>query len=171
MRDDRRHQRRAGAQIEDILGIPEVDCAVDAVGFEAHGHGSRAGVEAPATVLNSLMDITRAAGRIGIPGLYVTGDPGRRTRPPSRDPCRYGSDSVGQVPHIRHGQCPVMRYHRSLMHAILNDRVQIAKAVTHRDHPRRGTEWLPGLRLRCAKKFVLTPTPESAEIGVPSFRR
>ena len=32
--------------------------------------------EAPATVLNSLMEITRAAGAIGIPGLYVTDDPG-----------------------------------------------------------------------------------------------
>jgi glutathione-independent formaldehyde dehydrogenase len=27
-------------------------------------------------VLNSLMEITRAAGAIGIPGLYVTEDPG-----------------------------------------------------------------------------------------------
>ena len=32
--------------------------------------------EAPATVLNSIMDITRAGGKLGIPGLYVTGDPG-----------------------------------------------------------------------------------------------
>ena len=30
---------------------------------------------------------------------------------------------------ITTGQCPVMRYHRGLMAAILNDRVQIAKAV------------------------------------------
>jgi len=27
------------------------------------------------------------------------------------------------------GQCPVMRYHRQLMMAILHDKVQIAKAV------------------------------------------
>jgi len=27
------------------------------------------------------------------------------------------------------GQCPVMRYHRQLMQAILHDKVQIAKAV------------------------------------------
>jgi glutathione-independent formaldehyde dehydrogenase len=27
-------------QIEQILGIPEVDCGVDAVGFEAKGHAS-----------------------------------------------------------------------------------------------------------------------------------
>jgi glutathione-independent formaldehyde dehydrogenase len=62
-------------QIEQILGVPEVDCAVDAVGFEARGHGGEATTERPATVLNSMMDITRA-GRIGIPGLYVTGEPG-----------------------------------------------------------------------------------------------
>jgi len=30
-------------QIEGILGVPEVDCAVDAVGFEAHGHGDESG--------------------------------------------------------------------------------------------------------------------------------
>ena len=45
-------------QIEQILGVPEVDCAVDAVGFEARGHGGEAATERPATVLNSVMDIT-----------------------------------------------------------------------------------------------------------------
>src|SRR5438309_9876335 len=50
-------------QIAHILGTPEVDCAVDAVGFEARGHGHAGSqVEAPATVLNSLMEVTRAAG-------------------------------------------------------------------------------------------------------------
>src|ERR1017187_5155537 len=38
-------------QIDHILGVPEVDCAVDCVGFEARGHGRDAGVEQPATVL------------------------------------------------------------------------------------------------------------------------
>src|SRR5687768_14348060 len=41
-------------QIAKITGVPEVDCAVDCVGFEAHGHGRDAAVERPATVLNSL---------------------------------------------------------------------------------------------------------------------
>ena len=27
-------------QLEQLIGEPEVDCAVDAVGFEAHGHGA-----------------------------------------------------------------------------------------------------------------------------------
>jgi glutathione-independent formaldehyde dehydrogenase len=47
-------------QIEALIGEPEVDAAVDAVGFEARGHGADADHEAPATVLNSVMDITRA---------------------------------------------------------------------------------------------------------------
>ena len=62
-------------QIEQIVGEPMVDCAVDAVGFEAKGHGHD-GHEAPATVLNSVMDVTRDAGKLGIVGRYVTGDPG-----------------------------------------------------------------------------------------------
>src|SRR6201990_763303 len=41
-------------QIEQIVGEPIVDAAVDCVGFEARGHGSDAGVERPATVLNSV---------------------------------------------------------------------------------------------------------------------
>ena len=57
-----------------------------------------AGVERPATVLNSLMTVTRAGGAIGIPGLYVTDDPGgvdaqRQDRQP-RHPHRPG---LGQV--------------------------------------------------------------------------
>src|SRR5688500_13576751 len=53
-------------QLAEILGVPEVDAAVDAVGFEARseGHGADA-KEAPATVLNSLMDATTAGGAIG----------------------------------------------------------------------------------------------------------
>src|SRR3989475_1748247 len=42
-----------GQQIEHIVGLPEVECAVDCVGFEAHGHGKEAGAEAPGTVLES----------------------------------------------------------------------------------------------------------------------
>lgn len=117
-------------QIEQLLGVPEVDCAVDAVGFEARGHGSNSAREAPATVLNSLMDVTRAGGKLGIPGLYVTGDPGA-----ADDDAKEGSLSIriglgwAKSQSFTTGQCPVMRYHRDLMQAILSDKVQIAKAV------------------------------------------
>jgi glutathione-independent formaldehyde dehydrogenase len=117
-------------QVEQILGVPEVDAAVDAVGFEARGHGADADHEAPATVLNSLMDLTRAAGKLGIPGLYVTGDPGGVD-----EAAKVGSLSIriglgwAKSHGFTTGQCPVMRYHHGLMQMILNDRAQIAKAV------------------------------------------
>ena len=110
--------------------MPEVDAAVDAVGFEARGPGEGSGQEAPATVLNSLMDVTAAGGAIGIPGLYVTGDPGGID-----EAAKVGALSLtlgtGWATSLSFttGQCPVMRYNLRLLTAVLNDRVQIAKAV------------------------------------------
>ena len=76
-------------------GRAVVDCVVDAVGFEARGHGSEAG-EAPATVLNDAMTITRAGGSIGIPGLYVTEDPGGVDE--AAQPARSGWTSASAGP-------------------------------------------------------------------------
>jgi glutathione-independent formaldehyde dehydrogenase len=117
-------------QIGQILGVPEVDCAVDAVGFEARGHGDEADTERPATVLNSVMDLTRAAGRIGIPGLYVTGDPGAADEAAQQGSLSLRIGLGWAKSHVfTTGQCPVMRYNRKLMMAILHDRVSIAKNV------------------------------------------
>lgn len=146
-------------QIEQILGVPEVDSAVDAVGFEARGHGTDASHEAPATVLNSLMDITAAGGALGIPGLYVTGDPGGID-----EAAKVGSLSLrlglgwAKSLSFTTGQCPVMKYNRQLMMAILHDKVQIAKAVNATpislaDAPRGYAEFDQG----AAKKYVLNP--------------
>jgi glutathione-independent formaldehyde dehydrogenase len=145
-------------QIEQILGVPEVDSAVDAVGFEARGHGKDAG-EAPATVLNSLMSLTAAGGALGIPGLYVTGDPGGVD-----EAAKTGSLSLrlglgwAKSLSFTTGQCPVMKYNRQLMMAILHDKVQIAKAVgatpiSLEDAPRGYAEFDAG----AAKKYVLNP--------------
>jgi glutathione-independent formaldehyde dehydrogenase len=59
-----------------IVGTPEVDASVDCVGFEARGCGHKTCNEVPAQVLNDCMQVTSAGGGIGIPGLYVTEDPG-----------------------------------------------------------------------------------------------
>jgi hypothetical protein len=40
--------------------LPRTNGGVDCVGFEARGHGADATREAPATVVNSLMTVTRA---------------------------------------------------------------------------------------------------------------
>lgn len=148
----------AGEQIEQILGVPEVDCAIDAVGFEASGHGADGG-EAPAAVLNSIMDITRAGGRLGIPGLYVTGDPGAEDADAKEGTLkiRFGLGFAKAHTFVT-GQTPVMRYHRDLMNAILSGKAQIAKAVNATligidDAPKGYKEFDGGV----AKKFVIDP--------------
>lgn len=146
-------------QIEQIVGVPEVDCAVDCVGFEAKGHGHDSDTEQPATVLNSIMDITRAGGQLGIPGLYVTGDPGAVD-----EAAKKGSLSIriglgwAKSHSIHTGQCPVMKYHRQLMNAILYDKIQVAKAVnveviSLQDAPKSYSDFDKG----AAKKFVIDP--------------
>lgn len=147
-----------GEQIEQILGIPEVDSAVDCVGFEAHGHG-HGHQEAPATVLNSIMEISRAGAKLGIPGLYVTGDPGGID-----DDAKIGSLKIriglgwAKAHTFVTGQTPVMKYHRDLMMAILNDKAHIAKAVNATvisldDAPKGYGDFDRGV----AKKFVIDP--------------
>ncbi|HET7559976.1 MAG TPA: formaldehyde dehydrogenase, glutathione-independent [Limnochordia bacterium] len=145
--------------IEQITGAPEVDCGVDCVGFEARGHGHNHVHEQPATVLNTMMDVTRAGGAIGIPGLYVTGDPGGID-----ENAKIGLLGIriglgwAKSHHFVTGQCPVMRYHRQLMNAILYDKVKIADAVnvqviTLDDAPSGYQDFDKG----AAKKFVLDP--------------
>jgi glutathione-independent formaldehyde dehydrogenase len=129
------------------------------VGFEARGHGAGCSHEQPATVLNAVMEVTRAGGAIGIPGLYVTGDPG-------------GIDENAKIGNLgiriglgwakshcfTTGQCPVMTYNRQLMQAILYDKIDIAKAVNVQmisldDAPQGYQDFDKG----AATKFVIDP--------------
>ena len=144
--------------IEQILGEPEVDAAVDAVGFEARGHGEGA-AEEPATVLNDIMTISRAGASLGIPGLYVTGDPGA-----ADENAQQGQIGVklglgwAKSHSMVTGQCPVKKYNRQLMNMILSDKAQIAKAVNATtisldEAPRGYAEFDAG----AAQKFVIDP--------------
>ena len=142
-----------------ILGVPEVDSFVDCVGFEARGHGNNASVEQPATVLNTAMAMTRAGGAIGIPGLYVTGDPGAADAAAKEGSLSIRIGLGWAKSHSFHtGQCPVMKYHRQLMYAILYDKIQIAKAVnvtviSLKEAPKGYKDFDKG----AAKKFVIDP--------------
>ena len=147
-------------QVEQILRKSEVDCAIDCVGFEAHGHGSEGSrTESPATVLNALMEVTRPAGNIGIPGLYVTGDPGGVDAA-----AKQGSLSVrlglgwAKSHNFFTGQTPVMKYNHDLMMAILWGRINIADVVnvevTSLEDAPKGYE---AFDAGAAKKFVIDP--------------
>ncbi len=156
---DLRQSADLAGMIAQIVKVPEVDCAVDCVGFEARGHGQDTVVERPAAVLNSLMEVTRAGGAIGIPGLYVTGDPGGVD-----DNAKVGMLGIriglgwAKSHMFCTGQAPVMKYNRALMNAILYEKVHPAKAVgveviTLDDAPQGYADFDRG----AAKKFVIDP--------------
>ncbi len=156
---DLRQDTPMADMLEPILGDREVDCAVDAVGFEARCHGHDHSHEQPAAVLNACMDITRAGGQIGIPGLYVTEDPGAESADAQHGNLSMRLGLGWAKSHSFHtGQCPVMKYHRQLMQAILFERVHIARAVNVQvisldEAPRGYADFDGGV----AKKFVIDP--------------
>jgi glutathione-independent formaldehyde dehydrogenase len=155
---------RLGEMIAEITGVPEVDAAIDAVGFEARGH---AGGEQPAIVLNQMMEITRAAGSVGIPGLYVTDDPGAVD-----ESAKKGSLSLrfglgwAKAQSFHTGQTPVIRYNRQLMTAILHDRLPIADIVNAKvislDQASEGYQTFDG---GAAVKFVIDPHGMIAKVA------
>jgi len=154
-------------QIFDILGTPEVDSGIDCVGFEARGCGCAAHqVEQPAQVLNDMMEITKASGSVGIPGLYVTGDPGAST-----DAAKEGNISTriglgwAKSLSFHTGQCPVIRYHRQLMNAILYDKVDLTAAtnvqvISLEDSVEAYGKFDAGI----AKKYVIDPHNSTGKI-------
>ena len=123
---------RLTEQIEQIVGIPMVDAAIDAVGYEASAHGAAGarGEANPHGVLNQLMEVTFVAGSVGIPGLYVSEDPGASDQDAKQGVLKLNFGTGWSKSLSFHtGQAPVLKYNRQLMMAILHDRVQIGKIV------------------------------------------
>ncbi|HEY2048037.1 MAG TPA: formaldehyde dehydrogenase, glutathione-independent, partial [Caulobacteraceae bacterium] len=147
---------RLGELIEQVVGAPEVDSAIDAVGFEAVGHG---GAEQPAIVLNQMMEITRPAGAIGVPGLYVTEDPGAKDKAAKTGALSLRLGLGWAKSHSLHtGQTPVLKYNRQLMMALLHGRLPIAdivnaQVISLEDAPSGYAQFDKGV----AAKFVIDP--------------
>src|SRR6476660_9431172 len=105
------------------------------------------------------MEVTRAGGALGIPGLYVTRDAGGVAAY-----AKIGMLGIriglgwAESHHFTAGQCPVMRYNRNLMMCILHDKIKIAKAVnvttiSLNEAPKGYKDFDKG----AAKKFVIDP--------------
>jgi glutathione-independent formaldehyde dehydrogenase len=106
-----------------------VDCGVEAVGYQAH---DPTGHEHPEMVLDKLIEVIRATGRLGIVGVYNPQDPGAATETAKegRYAFNYGlvfdkGISMGQ------GQCPVKRYNRQLRDLIIRGRATPSLIVSH----------------------------------------
>src|SRR5258708_19872709 len=156
---DLRERVPLGERIAQIVGVPEVDSAVDCVGFEAKGQAEQAGTEQPAVVLNSLMAVTRAGGAIGIPGLYVTDDPGAKDANAKQGVLGLRIGLGWAKSHsFATGRCPVLRFNRQLQKEYLHNKLAFAMTVKVtllplEDAPRAYTAF----DKRPAQKFVLDP--------------
>jgi glutathione-independent formaldehyde dehydrogenase len=105
------------------------------------------------------MTITRTGGALGIPGLYVTDDPGGVD-----SNARTGTLGIriglgwAKSHTFATGQCPVIKYNRQLMMAVLHEKIQIAKAsnvtAISLDAASQGYK---DFDQEAAKKFVIDP--------------
>jgi len=117
------------AVIMDATGGRGVDCGVECVGYQAH---DQSGEEHPELVLDSLVNVVRATGRIGVVGVYVPEDPGAAT--PGAKKGRIGFDygtAFEKGITIGSGQCPVKRYNRELRDLIIAGRATPSFIVSH----------------------------------------
>lgn len=117
-------------QIEAILGKREVDCGVDCVGLEAHGNGPEANKEHSEAVINTLFQVVRAGGAMGVPGIYTAADPKASSELTKKGqlPIDFGKAWI-KSPKLTAGQAPIMHYNRDLMMAILWDRMPYLGAM------------------------------------------
>lgn len=146
-------------QVEDILGTPFVDCAIDAIGYEAHGHGHRCNDNVTSDALDTCIEVTQAGGKLGIVGVYISMDPQNPNKhaKAGKPPFEWGR-AWDKSLSLNTGQTPVMRYNRQLMTSILFNRVNLSRVlgatvITLDDAPDAYARFSDGV----AQKFVLDP--------------
>jgi glutathione-independent formaldehyde dehydrogenase len=112
--------------VEKILGHGQrwVDCACDCVGMECHGHGPKGTDNEEEAVINTLMEVVKPAGAMGVVGVYTNLDPGARTDLTQKGQIPWDFPKAWiKSPSLTAEQCPVMHYNHDLMMAILWDRM------------------------------------------------
>lgn len=137
----------------------DVDAAIDCVGFSASGHRHADGADGAGSLLNTLIEVVRPAGRVAILGEYVTEDLGAAT--PSSRRGRLPLDvgvSWTRSHVIATGRCPVMRYNGRLMRLLQHRRVPFASQVNATAIPlEEGPDAYRQMEAGAAVKFVLDP--------------
>lgn len=163
--------------IGEILSVPEVDCGIDAIGYEAHGHGHKSGKDVSSDALDTLIDVTRYGGTLGIPGVYLPMDPqGPTLHDKLGRPAFEWGRAWDKALSFSTGQVPVARHNRALMKAILFDRVKLGRVlnvtvISMDEAPRAYQQFEDG----APQKFVIDPhqvlqRPESVRQMVTSGR-
>lgn len=146
-------------QLYEILGVKEVDCAIEAVGYESYGHGREVKKQKSTDSLDACINALRYGGALGCVGVFMSlfakGED--KFTKLGRYPFKWGL-AWDKGLKIGTGQTPVMRFNRELMMDILFDRVSLAPilnttVVSLDEAPNAYVEFNKGV----PQKFVIDP--------------
>lgn len=109
-----------------------VDCAIDAVGYQAR-NDNRPKDEHPTQVLENCLKVVNPTGAIGMIGVYIAPDPGAPTEDAKKGIYPFPlADYFDKAITMGSGQAPVKRYNEYLRDMIINGRAKPSKIVSHR---------------------------------------
>ena len=108
-----------------------VDCAIDAVGYQARDN-ENPGKEKATQVLENCLKVVNATGHIGMIGVYMAPDPGGKDEKAKNGIYNFPlGDFFDKGVTMGSGQAPVKKYNEYLRDMIVNGRAKPGKIVSH----------------------------------------
>ncbi len=108
-----------------------VDCAIDAVGYQARDDKNPAR-ENPTQTLQNALRIVNPTGSVGVIGVYIAPDPGAKDEQQKQGIYPFPlADFFSKGVTIGSGQAPVKKYNEYLRDLIISGRAKPSKIVSH----------------------------------------
>lgn len=108
-----------------------VDCAIDAVGYQARDDKSPS-KEKPTQVLENCLRVVNSTASIGVIGVYLAPDPGAKGSDAKQGIFPFSvAEFFDKALMMGTGQAPVKRYNEYLRDLIVNGRAKPGKIVSH----------------------------------------
>jgi glutathione-independent formaldehyde dehydrogenase len=108
-----------------------VDCAIDAVGYQARDNDNP-DKEKPTQVLENCLKVVNPTGHVGLIGVYIAPDPGAKGEDAKKGIYNFAvADFFDKGITMGSGQAPVKKYNEYLRDLIVNGRAKPSKIVSH----------------------------------------
>ncbi|HEX4784482.1 MAG TPA: glutathione-independent formaldehyde dehydrogenase [Candidatus Sulfotelmatobacter sp.] len=112
--------------------IKGVDCAIDAVGYQARSDDDPSREKAT-QVLENCVRVVNATGSIGVIGVYIAPDPGAGSEHAKNGIFPFSiAEFFDKGVTMGSGQAPVKKYNEYLRDLIVNGRAKPSKIISHR---------------------------------------
>jgi glutathione-independent formaldehyde dehydrogenase len=111
-----------------------VDCAIDAVGYQARSD-ENPGKEKATQILENCVRVVNATGSIGVIGVYIAPDPGAESEHAKNGVFPFSiAEFFDKGITMGSGQAPVKKYNEYLRDLIVNGKAKPSQIVSHRIH-------------------------------------